>query len=349
MDEVWFDTRRRTRTRYVVGHGTLELLGEWLTPGQRLIPMVVDSRAWELHGSAVTKTLSGSEVIALEVRAEEDKDLSVVQKFIATLVEYRIPRGHRIVGFGGGVACDVAGLLAMLYMRGMPYALVGTSLMAQVDAAIGGKVGCNAYSRKNLIGGFHHPELVLLEQSCLATLDDRHFRSGLAEAVKLGMILPELGILELIDQVESQNADVNELLVRRCVEGKLQLLSSDPYESHLDRALNLGHAVAHALEKADGSLLLHGEAVAIGLAATARYAVLAGLADEDVEDAVRSRLARLGLPATAAIDPVILQRRLDDIRDHRGGRLRLVVPVPGGTLVLDDGDTELLTRCVTAC
>jgi len=238
-------------------------------------------------------------------------------------------------------------MIALLYMRGMDYAVVATSLMAQVDAAIGGKVGCNAATRKNLLGGFHHADLVLIDPSFLATLPTRHFRAALAEALKLGLLVPELGIVPLLDDVNDGDVDAVMLLVQRCVEGKLALLEADPFEDDLDRLLNLGHAVAHALEKVPNSSLLHGEAVAVGLAATARYAWHTNECSPERASAIISQIARLDLPTSSDVDTGDLRARLEEIPDHRGGHVRLVIPdADSGARVLECGDLGLLADCV---
>ena len=248
---------------------------------------------------------------------------------------------------GGGVCCDVGGMVALLYMRGMDYIVVATSLMAQLDAAIGGKVGCNAGDRKNLLGGFHHAELVLIDPRFLLTLPRRHLRAALAEALKLGLLLPELGILPLLEDAEQGDLRALALLAERCLDGKLALLESDPFEEDLDRVLNLGHAVAHALEKMPGSALLHGEAVAIGLASTARYAEHEGRCSAEHAQGIITQLTRLGLPTTASVGMGEMAERLERIADHRGGRIRLVVPSgDAGASVLECGELGLLADCV---
>jgi 3-dehydroquinate synthase len=346
-EQVW-STERTTATRYWVGSGALDELRAWLEPLPQRIPIVSDAEVWTLYGEEVRSALHPCRPLVLRVDGENDKELGTVHRLVSQLVANRVHRREKLVCFGGGVCCDVGGMLALVYMRGMEYGIVATSLMAQVDAAIGGKVGCNFGTRKNLLGGFHHPKLVLCDPDFLETVPDRPFRAALAEALKLGVILPDLGIPSLLDKLGDRDREVLTQIVERCVTGKLRLLDPDPYEHDLDRLLNLGHTVAHALEKVENCGLLHGEAVAIGLAAKARYAEREGHCTPEHADRIVSQLERLELPTSFAANPSELRARLSEIPDHRGGRPRLVVPVDdAGAAVVDGGDLDLLAECIS--
>ena len=346
MPEFQWPTTRVSHTRYSVGPGALSQLRAYLEPLPARVPVIADPDVWRIYGDAFRRAMHPCEALVLHVDGEQDKELDVVERLVFELVANRVHRRETVVVFGGGACCDIGGMVAMLYMRGMDYAVVATSLMAQIDAAIGGKVGCNAATRKNLLGGFHHAELVLIDPGFLATLPARQFRAALAEALKLGLLLPDLGVEPLLDAVIDGNFDALALLVEQCVDGKLRLLDVDPFEDDLDRVLNLGHAVAHALEKAPGCRLLHGEAVAIGLAATARYAAHEGDCSPQRASAIIAQIERLGLPTTSDVTPADLLARLAEIPDHRGGRIRLVVPAgDAGVRVLDHCDLTLLTDC----
>lgn len=348
MVEREWCTRRSTSTRYRVGDRSLAELREWLEPLPDRVPLIVDADVWDLHGEAIRSALAPCEPLALKIQGEQDKELHTVDRLVSELVGHRVHRREKLVCVGGGVCCDVGGLVALVYMRGMDYAIVATSLMAQVDAAIGGKVGCNVGTRKNLVGGFHHPGLVLLDPGFIATLPTRCLRAGLAEAVKLGVVLPDLEILSLLDDFEERNPTDQANLVARCLEGKLRLLDPDPFEGDLDRLLNLGHAVAHALEKVAGADVLHGEAVAIGLAATAHYAEREGHCTPAHRRRIISLLKRLCLPTEAEVDLRDLSSRLAEIPDHRGGELRLVVPAgDSGACIVGSADTNRLAECVS--
>ncbi len=347
MRERLWPTKWISRTRYRVGLDALSELRAHLEPLPARVPIIADPEVWRIYGDALRAALHPCKPLVLHVDGEGDKELNVVERLVFELVANRVHRREKLVLLGGGVCCDLGGVVALLYMRGMDYAIVATSLIAQVDAAIGGKVGCNAATRKNLLGGFHHAQLVLIDPSFLKTLPPRHFRAALAEALKLGLLLPELEIVPLLDEVNDGDPAALTLLIERCLDGKLSLLEADPFEEDLDRLLNLGHAVAHALEKVPGCSLLHGEAVAIGLAATARYAEHEGNCSPAYARGIVSQITSLGLPATSWVDTVELRARLAEIPDHRGGRIRLVVPTgDSGVGVLERCDLGLLADCV---
>ncbi|HET7444269.1 MAG TPA: 3-dehydroquinate synthase family protein [Solirubrobacterales bacterium] len=312
------------------------------------MPILADPRAWDLHGSAVAAALEPLRPEVLFLAGEGEKRFAAVERLTTELAERRVHRREVLVIFGGGVCCDVGGLVAMLYMRGMRYVIVATTLMAQIDAAIGGKVGCNTPGRKNLLGGFHHPELVLIDPGFLGTLPERHLRAALAEALKMHVLLPALAIKPLLEPAGNRDQFALEQLAERCLDGKLALLEKDPFEADLRRSLNLGHAVAHALEAEPGSTLLHGEAVAIGLAATARYAEMSGISTPGRAESIIDQLKRLRLPDRTEQETEGLASRLEAIADHRGGEIHLVVPAGDeGVEIVEDCDFGLLARCAS--
>jgi 3-dehydroquinate synthase len=348
VSEQMWTTERTTTTRYWVGAGALEELRAWLEPLPHRVPIVADAEVWALYGEELRSALHPCRPLVFLVEDENDKELGTVERLVSELVANRVHRREKLVCFGSGVCCDVGGMLALVYMRGMAYGIVATSLMAQVDAAIGGKVGCNFGTRKNLLGGFHQPDVVLCDPDFLETVPERPYRAALAEALKLGVILPDLGIPSLLDELGDRDPEVLTQIVERCVRGKIRLLDPDPYEHDLDRLLNLGHTVAHALEKVEDCGLLHGEAVAIGLAAKARYAEREGLCTPEHANRIVSQLERLELPTSFAADPSELEARLSEIPDHRGGQARLVVPVDdAGARVIEGGDLDLLAECIS--
>src|SRR3989454_10249586 len=211
---------------------------------------------------------------------ERYKRLATVEKLAEKLAQSGADRSSVILAFGGGVVGDVAGLLASLYMRGVDVVQIPTTLLAQVDASIGGKTGVNLRAGKNLLGTFHQPRAVLIDPAVLATLPDREFRSGLYEALKCGVI----GNPELFRRLE--NAQVKQLrrdgatlewVIAESVKLKAEVVSSDERESDLRRVLNFGHTIGHALEAETGyRRFLHGEAIAWGMIAAANIAAAMG-------------------------------------------------------------------------
>ncbi len=339
--------RREMHTTYRVGPHALIELRNHLDPLPERVPILTDPRVWECYGNDVRAALAPADIVVVNVAGEQEKVLDVAARLMAELAANRIHRRETLVIVGGGVCCDVGGLVAMLYMRGMSYVIVATTLMAQLDAAVGGKVGCNAETRKNLLGGFHYADLVLIDPAFLTTLPERHLRAALAEAVKLQVLLPELDIASRLHAALARDRSALTELAERCLEGKLRLLAEDPFERNLRRPLNLGHAVAHVLEVMPGVNMLHGEAVAVGLAATARYAHALGTCDSETAEEIVGLLVELGLPVQVQDDASRIRERLAEIADHRGGHINLVVPVSGRSVEIhEECDFGLLADCV---
>lgn len=241
-----------------------------------------------------------------------------------------VDRRTLIVGLGGGAVCDVATLAAATYMRGLPYVLIPTTLMAQADAAIGGKGGVDFAGVKNLVGAFYHPAAVVVDPALLGTLDSRQLRNGMAEIIKIAVISDA----DLFERIESGAANgtgpASDLtpLVQQAIRRKLELLAADPFErDSLARPLNYGHCVGHALEAASDFAIPHGEAVAAGMAMAASVGVAAGHCSAADLRRILALLARYRLPVTI---PRSLRAgswlRMREIRRIRNGLLHLVVP-----------------------
>lgn len=358
-----FVTKKRTETQYQIVDDWGASFLKWCKgiekeTGWNHIVVFTDDQVWATYEMPVRNALASLDIplVILSVPAgENSKDFDILDGAIGTLIENRIHRRDLLLCLGGGVCCDIGGLLASLYMRGMDYVNVPTSLMAQIDAAIGGKVGANRGLRKNILGGFHHPRLVLVDPVFLDTLPQPHFVAALAEAVKVAIIRDDQVLFDLLDRnteslVKHERRSLV-LLLEHCIKGKLALLAADPYEFNLDRELNLGHGVAHALEKLfimpGDRQPLHGEAVSIGLAATARYAFRLGLCSGQRALKILSILSNLGLPlAPSRIEEEIVRDQLNRTVEHRGGVFRLVVPVEAGVTILPHADIDLLAECL---
>jgi 3-dehydroquinate synthase len=259
-----------------------------------------------------------------------------------------------LLAVGGGVVIDTVGWAASVYMRGIPYINAPTTLIGQLDAAVGGKVGVDHDIAKNLIGGFYAPRAVVSCASWLSTLDPRQVRSGLAEAIKLAVICsPELFdfIEERLPQLLALDVPSLQKLVHAASAIKCVLVERDPYEVDLRRTLNFGHTVGHALETVTSyGPVLHGEAVGYGMAVAVRVAAARGVLEPEVATRITGLLLAAGLPVTPktvpasfAADDVIAA--LAKIRQVRDGSLRFVLPAAVGTsLVADEvSDDEIRT------
>ena len=247
---------------------------------------------------------------------------------------------------GGGAIIDTTGWVASIYMRGISYINLPTTLLAQVDAAIGGKVAVNHDTAKNLIGSFYAPDAVVSCTTWLSTLDSRQFRSGLAEAIKLAVI-SSTQLLTFIERHLESLAALDRTCLQSLVHAassiKCTLVERDPYEVDLRRTLNFGHTVGHAVETVTGyGPVLHGEAVAYGMAVAVRVAAARGVLPPAVAARIAGLLRAVGLPvllgelrvAPAAEDVIVA---LDKVRQVRDGSLRFVLPTGiGSALIVDD-------------
>ncbi|MBI4545925.1 MAG: 3-dehydroquinate synthase [Gemmatimonadetes bacterium] len=249
-----------------------------------------------------------------------------------------------IIALGGGVTGDLAGFVAATYMRGIPVVQVPTTLVAMLDAAIGGKTGVDAPGGKNLVGAFHQPRAVLIDPEVLATLPDMELRSGLAEAVKHGAIadadyLRRTG--EAAPRLLARDAAALVELVRRSLEIKADFVARDPLESGPRKALNFGHTLGHALEALSGYGLAHGYAVAAGMVAEAELGEAAGISQAGTAAALRHVLGALGLPGgwPTGFDPAVAVRQARLDKKARQARTRYTLLArPGAVARAADGD-----------
>lgn len=316
--------------------------------GRALAPLISGRRALVVSSAPIAglygeRLLGGlrkdgfTPTLALIPDGESHKTLAVVQRLYQRALAARLDRGSVLMALGGGVVGDVAGFVAATYMRGIPFVQCPTTLLAMVDASIGGKTGVDLPQGKNLVGAFWQPIGVWMDLTTLTTLPDRQWRTGLAEIIKYGIIAdPEiLEILEKIDlPVLKKNMRVLESLVARSAAIKADVVSKDEKElSGVRATLNLGHTFGHAIESVSGyRAYTHGEAVAIGLCAAARLGERLGTFPLNAIPRVESLVARWGLPTRVhrrLPRSKILAAMARDKKTVDGG-FRFVVPVGMG-------------------
>ncbi len=332
----------------VVGRG---LLGE-LAPllGAARSVAVIHPRALAATGEAVRDDLAaqGLDAHAVEIPdGEAAKDLAVAGFLWDVLGRIGLTRSDAVVTVGGGATTDVGGFVAATWLRGIRVVHLPTTLLAMVDAAVGGKTGINTEAGKNLVGAFHPPAGVLCDLTALETLPKHDYVSGLAEVVKAGFIA-DPRILELVD-ADPQGAarpdgPHTRELVERAVRVKATVVSGDLKESGAREVLNYGHTLGHAIEKVEDYRYRHGAAVAVGMVFVAELARLAGSLDDATVERHRSVLRSVGLPVSYKADawPRLAAAMRSD-KKARGNRLRFVVlDALGRPRILDDPDPSLL-------
>jgi 3-dehydroquinate synthase len=314
--------------------------------------VVADEFALALHGGRLAEVLPAAPRLCLSGQ-EADKTLEQVAHVWDWLVDHGAQRQDAVVAFGGGVVCDLAGFAAACYLRGIGLVNAPTTLLAQVDAAVGGKTGVNHPRGKNLIGAFFQPLCVVADTGLLATLAPRAFAAGMAEVAKMAMILDDdlFGRLEHVAaHLQPGDGDVLAPLVARSIELKADIVERDERESGDRMLLNYGHTVGHALEAGAGyGALLHGEAVAVGMQAAAHIARrLDMLADDDARRQTEL-LRALGLPLCwpTPVEGVVGRLALDKKRS--GSRQRWVLADRiGAGRIRDDVPAELAREAIQA-
>jgi 3-dehydroquinate synthase len=291
-----------------VGSGILDRLGELsrdagLKPGRAAL--ISDSNVSRLYASRAIDSLkaSGFDPVLIEIPAgESSKTLEMLAVVYDRMTTAELDRHSTVFALGGGVTGDLAAFAAATYLRGIAVVQIPTTIVAQVDSALGGKSGVNHRLGKNLIGAFHQPRLVLADVESLETLPDREFREGLAEVIKYGAIMDAPMIADLerdLEAILKRDLAVLENIVERSLRHKATVVENDERESGLRKILNFGHTVGHAIEASAGyGKFLHGEAVAIGMVVACKVSIRhAGLAEDEAGRLVRL-IERAGIPTS---------------------------------------------------
>ena len=333
-----------------IGEGMLDRAGSVLDaldlPERRFI--VSSPLVWRLHGARMIPVLGPAEPI-LVADGERFKQLATVVRIYDALLSANADRASTLITFGGGVIGDMAGFAAATYLRGIPLVHVPTTLLAQVDASIGGKVGVNHPLGKNLIGAFYQPHAVLVDPAVLATLPRREFRAGLYEVIKYGVTSSPA----LFDRVArerkaifARDPDALAAVIGESCRIKASLVSADERDAGPRRILNFGHTAGHAIEAVTKyRRYRHGEAVAYGMLVAAQLAVSRGALGERDQKAVAELIASLGpLPAIADVSTGQILEAMRHDKKVAAGRLHFVLPTAiGATSVVDDvSEAELI-------
>lgn len=335
-------------------------LGTYLKQlGARQKVMIVsDTNVWPLYAKQVDQSLQEADLthIHWNVTPQETyKSLTSASQAYDFLLEKKITRDTFCVALGGGLAGDLAGFIAATYMRGLPFVQVPTSLLAQVDASVGGKVAVNHTRAKNSIGTFYHPRLCLIDPLVLRSLPRRQYIEGLAEVIKYALLEGQTFLDELLAKKEAILAKdplVLRDIIAMCCASKARHVMADEKDHGLRRHLNLGHTLGHALETLGNYTLLHGEAVALGLVWAGRISSILGLAEKDLENRIQAILRAFDLPVIWPETMVPPEREtvaqtmlLDKKADHSGVKC-IVLAAPGQASVQEQVSASILMEAM---
>ena len=324
-----------------IGGGLLGRAAEFLGPHARngRIVAVSDETVWAAQGPRLSA--SGLDVVPVLVPpGEGSKSWARLQALTDRLIELGIERSDSIVAFGGGMIGDLAGFAAAILKRGCPYVQVPTTLLAQVDSSVGGKTAINSAAGKNLIGAFHQPAAVLIDPTTLDTLPDRELRAGYAEVVKYGLIA-DRAFFEWCESnaaaLLAGDSEARLHAIETCVRAKAAIVAEDELETTGRRALlNFGHTFGHAIEAESGFAMLHGEAVAVGIALAFRFSAERGLCGSAEAERVVAHLEAAGLPARLeGMSARRLVEKMAGDKKSSGGRVPFVLTQGIGSAFLD--------------
>lgn len=316
----------------LIGRGILASLGEFIRPllGDCRLAVLTDSNVDALYGNAIMEHLNAAGYNACKYvipAGEASKCASSLLAFLDFMAAGQFTRSDAVIAFGGGVVGDLGGLSASLYLRGVKYVQVPTTLLAAVDSSVGGKTAIDIPAGKNLVGSFYQPSLVCCDTALMDTLPADIYSDGCAEVIKYGMILDSrlYGILHTLPFER-------EAVVARCVEIKRDVVQQDEFDNGIRGLLNFGHTFGHAIEKLSNFAVSHGEAVAKGMVIAARMAPLCGLCD--VADELSALLVRYGFDIGCPYSAKEVYDALLSDKKRRGDKISVVLPRSVGECVL---------------
>jgi len=306
--------------------------------------LITDEHVAGLYADRLMASLTAAGIQAELItfpRGEENKNLQTIATLASELARRGFDRSDGLIALGGGVTGDITGFLASIYMRGIPFVQVPTTLLAQVDSSVGGKTGVDIPEGKNLVGTFYQPQAVYIDTDVLQTLPPEELRGGLAEVIKYGVI-HDADFFAFLDTkrdaVFALKQDVISSLIARCCEIKAWVVEQDEREGGLRRILNYGHTIGHAVEAASGFQIIHGMAVGIGMCAAADLAVKTGCLSRQDALKIRALVASYGLPVSvpADLDRDAIKKYLLADKKTVGGRVFYVLPESIGKVLITD-------------
>ena len=323
-----------------IGRGLLAGIGELVRPllGDCRLAVLTDSNVDALYGGAIMEHLSLAGYSACKYvipAGEASKCAENLLSFLNFLAQEQLTRKDAVIAFGGGVVGDLGGLSASLYLRGVKYVQVPTTLLAAVDSSVGGKTAIDIPAGKNLVGSFYQPSLVCCDTALMDTLPSEIYRDGCAEVIKYGMILDG----NLYNTLQSLPFD-RDGVVARCVEIKRDVVRQDEFDNGIRGLLNFGHTFGHAIEKLSDFAVSHGEAVAKGMVIASRMAPLCGMCD--VAEELSALLQRYGFDISCSYSAEDIFEALLSDKKRRGGTISVVLPRAIGDCTLVDMELDEL-------
>lgn len=332
----------------IVERGCVSRVAEFIPARAGTIFIVTTADVWQLHGEAMRRSLGAhTHHVLFFPGGEPNKRLTRVEALADQMVEAGGDRSSIVIAFGGGIVGDLGGFLAAIFMRGIPVIQVPTTLLAQVDAAVGGKTGANLVNGKNLIGSFHQPLAVLIDPDVLRTLPEREYRAGLYEIVKSG-IIRDAALFRTLDEqsaaVLAQDPAIVEAVIAGAVRIKAEVVTADEREGDLRRILNFGHTFGHSLEaETKYARFLHGEAVAWGMHAATHLGEKLGRVSASDASAIHTVVKKYGpIPSTDGIAAERLAARLKSDKKTVQGKIHFVLPVKIGEVAIVSGVDDAL-------
>lgn len=334
----------------IIGKGILSSLGEKCVSlfGRSKAAIITDSNVaplWLDKASESLKTAGIDAVTYVFPAGEESKNIHTLTDILEFMAENRLTRTDFAVALGGGVTGDMTGLAASLYLRGINFVQVPTTLLAAVDSSVGGKTAVNLTAGKNLMGAFAQPSLVLCDTDTLGTLSPEIFADGMAEVIKYGVIFDR----ELFDTVKGGNIEDNiENIIARCVELKRDVVAKDEFDKGDRQLLNFGHTMAHSIEKCSNFEISHGSAVAIGMVIAAKASNALGWSDEDCTAEITEANKNNKLPCECDFSPEALADAALSDKKRAGDSITFVAPQKIGECYLKKipvGDIYKVAEC----
>lgn len=326
----------------VIGKSLLDsagkMCGEIFSAGKAMI--VTDDKVAPLYLERVKKSFESAGFTAAEFifkNGEESKNINTLSSLLECMAENKITRSDTVVALGGGVTGDMAGFAAAVYLRGVRFVQIPTTLLAAVDSSVGGKTAIDLKAGKNLAGSFYQPSAVICDIETLDTLDDAVFAQGMAEVIKYGVIFDK----DLFNLTKSGDVKGNiEHIIKRCVELKRDVVQKDEHDNGERQLLNFGHTVGHAIEKCSGFTVAHGEAVAIGMVIAAKAAYSLGWSKEDCTADIITALKNNALPTECKFSAEELFEVALNDKKRSGSSINLVIPEIMGKCVLRRTDAN---------